>query len=1072
MSASPRSPRVHKEGSSLSSSRRIASSPLTKTETDRSEGTQHDDRVGVNWRLENFTQNLVSILNDPKSSKADSNIYYNDWGSTFVNAVCPPTNLPVVTLRDFENYLGTITDKKYSTLRRNRQTMSIARALREREVANANEVGTSQNDVKAIAKALEDVPTLFFKPNFQLEDPKTFEQVFCYAGSLENEEDERIHYAGLAHHIQAQELVNYGGNDTTSERSRDDESIVGQNGWVESRLSHYLDEVEQQLAVHIAKRSKSFFSCLLHQQDLHKDIKSACEQISTLKRNVRVADEKMSTNPLTVTRLYRRRTNCINLLNKLRMVSTLHRTQSTIQTILSSSDYVGALTMIDKATLTLTSELKTVHAFRHLGSQISEMKKLILKMVEAEFMTTTLSFVLNIASDDDDPTTTANERIGPLVEALLRAGVGRQGSAGAGVGVRSTAVNSNKGCNASAHGHNRKESEEGEISRHERVDGGAGANAGVSVGGSIQFLDQYRDSLYEAIRNRVKDCCVEFVRNLHRQRLGGIVCTGGDSEIAGLNPNGSGSGSGSSRAGVSVVIGKKSMTHSRNTSTGISTGVGASDERMTLTEQMRKMEFDVWIELMFQEFNMLNTVLSNVSIAHEVITNTTFKVLAGIAEAERMGTPLSGSLISITRSRSTTPNSSVQEGPTPIVVIEKNEYADSVMKVSSDIVCGASEVMHVRCAKLLQLRSDLLPKLSYEQFRRLYRIMSDFVSHTDESVPRSTPGLRGDVISMSKTFFANYHKRKKTQLQMYLDNERWVRSDVASEFQQSADSFREVNEVADTDAKEHPLVQRHPPHSTANHIDVAGEQFYVVGSLLMFLQMLQEYATCAADINIVSTDVLNCSIDLLQFYNSRVHQLILQAGAIELSGLKTITAKHLALSSQCLAVIQKFIPLVRSAISKNLTVKQRLLLSEFSRMEKDYAEHQAEIVRKIVDIMDAVHHRHIKTVQWNSPFDEETSVYMKNIVKEVTKLHRVLGTVLPNNQLNDIFSTILASMVDKFKLDYQNLNFANKDVQKRLLADVKYFTDQLSMLDRTKGPGHDLEKFVEERVYNANRVTS
>ncbi|KNC82343.1 hypothetical protein SARC_05382 [Sphaeroforma arctica JP610] len=63
-------------------------------------------------------------------------------------------------------------------------------------------------------------------------------------------------------------------------------------------------------------------------------------------------------------------------------------------------------------------------------------------------------------------------------------------------------------------------------------------------------------------------------------------------------------------------------------------------------------------------------------------------------------------------------------------------------------------------------------------------------------------------------------------------------------------------------------------------------------------------------------------------------------------------------------------------------------------------------------------------------------------------------------------------MVGKFKNVYQHLDFFEKDIQTRLLADVKYFTDQLSQLDRVKGPSHELEKYVESRVYDANRVAS
>lgn len=75
--------------------------------------------------------------------------------------------------------------------------------------------------------------------------------------------------------------------------------------------------------------------------------------------------------------------------------------------------------------------------------------------------------------------------------------------------------------------------------------------------------------------------------------------------------------------------------------------------------------------------------------------------------------------------------------------------------------------MHVRCAKLLSLRSEQTAKLSYEQFKRMYGMIGEFVAHTDNTVPRSTPGLKGDLVSLAKGWLDQYHKKKKNHLQVY-----------------------------------------------------------------------------------------------------------------------------------------------------------------------------------------------------------------------------------------------------------------------------------------------------------------
>ena len=62
-------------------------------------------------------------------------------------------------------------------------------------------------------------------------------------------------------------------------------------------------------------------------------------------------------------------------------------------------------------------------------------------------------------------------------------------------------------------------------------------------------------------------------------------------------------------------------------------------------------------------------------------------------------------------------------------------------------------------------------------------------------------------------------------------------------------------------------------------------------------------------------------------------QLVLGAGAMQVSGLRSITAKHLALSSQCVSACMALHPLLRPLLTATLpTPRLGLILPEFDRL--------------------------------------------------------------------------------------------------------------------------------------------
>lgn len=79
------------------------------------------------------------------------------------------------------------------------------------------------------------------------------------------------------------------------------------------------------------------------------------------------------------------RQNYTMVYRKLKLMATVHQTQPTIQLLLSTSDFVGALDLISTTQEVVQQELMSIHCFRYLSSQLKEMENLIEKMLSNEF---------------------------------------------------------------------------------------------------------------------------------------------------------------------------------------------------------------------------------------------------------------------------------------------------------------------------------------------------------------------------------------------------------------------------------------------------------------------------------------------------------------------------------------------------------------------------------------------------------------------------------------------------------------------------------------------------------------
>lgn len=313
------------------------------------------------WSPYLAAQNLPAVLNDPSRGK-QTNFFTKKWGDSFVErtAIGVSPHLQPVTWTDFDVYLKRI-GRRY----KRHQRMEQALAERQADRTNSNSNKQNPSPITAINNNnnsppgysdpgdLQDIPGIFFKAQLTLSEPATFAAVFPGIGD--------------------------GGDNAQQQQQQSSGRLL------QERLSHYLDIVEVQIARQVSEKSSAFFHAMTSQDTIMEQMRAAAQNVTALRSGIRTLDQAMVKEALRVVQLQRGRENHQNVLEKLRLMATVHQTQPMIQLLLGQQDYVAALDLIGTTQEICAQELVGVHCFRHLPSQLLEMERLIDKMLKTDF---------------------------------------------------------------------------------------------------------------------------------------------------------------------------------------------------------------------------------------------------------------------------------------------------------------------------------------------------------------------------------------------------------------------------------------------------------------------------------------------------------------------------------------------------------------------------------------------------------------------------------------------------------------------------------------------------------------
>ncbi|XP_041352361.1 vacuolar protein sorting-associated protein 54-like [Gigantopelta aegis] len=790
------------------------------------------------WTVYKASVNLAAVLNDPRLAKREVDFFTKTWGNDFEKtSILPSAYLPEITIEHFQKYI------KKTTLRHKKHLRNQQR-LCEPHKPNLDAFPSHIKQIEDNKAELSQVPKLFLLPNFSLENPDTFNAVFPWT----QVEESRTPYHSESH---------------------------PSSKLLQERLSHYLDIVEVQIAKQISMKSEAFFHAMTSHDELQDQLLHTCQAIKKLRDKVQTLDARLAVGPLKIMNRTRTRSNCIHLHNKLKLMSTIHQTQPTIQLLLSNNDFVGALDLISTSQEILSQELAGLHSFRHLGSQLAELEKLIEKMLQADYSKYVTSELNRPFTDLE--VLMQEEKLVSIMFGLLRQD-------------------------------------------------------------KLNFVDVYREEAFTALKAIIKQTVIEAV-----------------SEADDISTEGN---------------------------------VGS------LADQMRLLSYGQWMDLLRRIFLNVMILLRRAQAFHGIVSD----VIGIAAGRTKVPTPVS---------------SPTHEGQNPLeepkhlstsvsddvdVVITNADFVQ-LSSALKEMLCSICDNAHDRIVKVVVARAKdgFLERLSSSEFVTLCREVEGFVADCEGVCGRRSMSLRGSLQNQANKFVARFHEERKQKLSLILDNERWKQADVPSEFQDL------VYHISQSDILSLPERRADSDRRPAEYIVVDGEQFAVVGTVLLLLKMVVEYCQCLNDIPTAAPDLLTRLIDLLKTFNSRTCQLVLGAGALQLVGLKKITTRTLALASRALQLVVHFMPRVQDHFQIMLPQRNQNMMKHLGQIVKDYNNHIEEISNKLVSIMDNMMEPLLSKYEVKAPVP---SVCFRSICKQIAKLHEALIDVLPSNQVKDIFLRI------------------------------------------------------------------
>ena len=328
-------------------------------------------------------------------------------------------------------------------------------------------------------------------------------------------------------------------------------------------------------------------------------------------------------------------------------------------------------------------------------------------------------------------------------------------------------------------------------------------------------------------------------------------------------------------------------------------------------------------------------------------------------------------------------------------LLSPDEY-ERVCSKTNDLLVSVCDYCNERMASMVSTQSDK-QNITASQVSELSDIVERFTSFCEKICNRQSPALKAAFKILAGNYVHKFHCQRKNKLTMLLDAEQWKVADIPSEFQMLVDKLASGEPLKSIPSSPIEEGDFETLNRATGSLKIGSQEYFAVGAVLILLRLISEYCVCAYDVPMLAAVIGRNLSELLRTFNSRACQLVLGAGALRTTGLRTITSSNLALTSRALQLILWVIPHARAQFGFICTDT----IGSLDTIEKDISNHIQQLENKILSIMKILLAEQINDWDAKPPVPSKS---FRNISRHLTKLYEAVGPILPEEQVR--FSSV------------------------------------------------------------------
>ncbi|KAL8727207.1 MAG: hypothetical protein Q9181_005792 [Wetmoreana brouardii] len=846
---------------------------------------------------------------------------------------------------------------------------------------------------------LSTIPTVYFDPNFHLENPRTFDIV-----------SERSEIASPP----------LGTNGSAIAPGTPRRKALASNAILQEKLSWYMDTVEMHLISSISTASTSFFAALGSLRELHLEAAESVAKIKSLRGDLARLDKDMAVGGLKIVAMRRRRENMRKLADAVlqlrNVVEAVARCEDQVERG-DIEDALGGLAGVerliageqnapkgqphDREDPPALIDLRGIKALESADNDLASLRRRIGKGFETRFLEVLLG---DLRKHVDSV---------PSVATFQRWDKASQRSRGH---------------------HDRTPSV---FPAYLQMDNSVRSTLKSNLEGLAQA-----DSVMPAAM-AFREAALREVKALIKRPLPSSSDDDGESTMS-----------------VSTQGGRQRTQQEKSS---------------ILARNLRALDYGDAENMLKQMYSNVGEALRRLGTQVKVLLDVTSSFASRTAptEAKSPMSPPASSKDSYMSGPQVTVRAPVQQ-----------EEIQQALDMSS-LLGQAVDIAQSQITKILKARSEQSTHLPLPHFLRYFHLNRMFADECEAVSGRSGQVLKTVVNAHIKDFVLQFGESLMQQLVQSMDADRWEAKDFGDHDNQVLDRILEASTKEIEAWTRACLVWETEDEHPGGNVQINGtngvvatkdrtrsatidEQKYILtDSTILVLQGIEHFECLITGIPSMTQEITSLLLEYLRLFNSRCQQLVLGAGATKIAGLKNITTKHLALSSQSLSFITALTPHIREFVRRHTPGAGQLMV-EFDKVRRLYQEHQYGVHDKFVEIMNGraiTHVSMMKKINWDAATMDAQAVnpYMETLVKETLTLHKVLSKFLPEVTIRMIMDPVFNSYREQLGKGYQDLELKTVAGKSRMIHDIEFLQSRMNKLDGSVELSHYLLTVVNHK---------